>query len=87
MPGTSFGISIHRFHTDTVLADQLAMEVDRSVALAAAIPSPFDLHLRDTIANDEPGRAAVLRTIESLENQTDTIVAAAEEVGITITVS
>ena len=69
------------------LADQLGMEIDRSVALAAAIPSPFDLHLRDTIANDEPGRAAVLRTIESLENQTDTIVAAAEEVGITITVS
>ena len=69
------------------LADRLAMEIDRSVALAAAIPGPFDLHLRETIASDEPGRAAVLRTIVSLEEQTDTIVAAAEEVGITIRVS
>ena len=69
------------------LADQLTMEIDQSVALAAAIPSPFDLHLRETVANDEPGRAAVLRTIVALEDQTDTIVAAAEAVGVTITVS
>ena len=72
---------------DAGLADQLAMEIDRSAALAAAIPSPFDLHLRETVANDEPGRAAVLRTIVALEDQTDTIVAAAEAVGVTITVS
>ena len=72
---------------DAGLADQLTMEIDRSVALAAAIPSPFDLHLRETVANDEPGRAAVLRTIVALEDQTDTIVAAAEAVGVTITVS
>ena len=51
------------------LADQLGMEIDHSVALAAAIPSPFDLHLRDTIANDDSGWAAVLRTIESLETR------------------
>ena len=72
---------------DAGLADQLTMEIDRSVALAAAIPSPFDLHLRETVANDEPGRAAVLRTIVALEDQTDTIVVAAEAVGVTITVS
>ena len=73
--------------SDPGLADRLTMEIDQSVALAAAIPSPFDLHLRETIANDEPGRAAVLRTIVALEDQTDTIVAAAEAVGVTITVS
>ena len=72
---------------DPALADQLAREIDRSVALAATIPSPFDLHLRETIPNDEPGREAVLRTIESLEEQTDTIVAAAQAVGVTISVS
>ena len=73
--------------SDPGLADRLTMEIDQSVALAAAIPNPFDLHLRETIANDEPGRAAVLRTIAALEDQTDTIVAAAEAVGVTITVS
>ena len=73
--------------TNPGLADQLGMEIDRSVALAEVIPSPFDLHLRDSIANNDPGREAVLRTIESLEQQTDTIVSAAEAAGITITVS
>ena len=73
--------------TNPGLADQLAMEIDRSVALAEVIPSPFDLHLRDSIANNDPGREAVLRTIISLEQQTDTIVSAAEAAGITITVS
>ena len=34
-----------------------------------------------------PAGAAVLRTIVALEDQTDTIVAAAEAVGVTITVS
>ena len=70
--------------TNSALADQLAAQINRSVALAEGIPSPFDLHLRSTIANDDPGREAVLRTIVSLEEQTDTIVSAAEEVGITI---
>ena len=73
--------------TNPALAAQLEMEINRSVALAAEIPSPFDLHLRETIANNDPGREAVLRTIESLEEQTDTIVSAAEGAGITITVS
>ena len=73
--------------TNPELAGQLATEIDRSVALAEVIPSPFDLHLRDSIANNDPGREAVLRTIISLEQQTDTIVSAAEAAGITITVS
>ena len=69
------------------LAVQLNGEIGRSVALATEIPSPFDLHLRGTIPNSDPGRESVLRTIESLEGQTDSIVSAAEQIGITISVS
>ena len=69
------------------LAVQLNGEIGRSVALATEIPSPFDLHLRSTIPNSDPGRESVLRTIESLEGQTDSIVSAAEQIGITISVS
>ena len=69
------------------LAVRLNGEIGRSVALASQIPSPFDLHLRETIPNSDAGRQSVLRTIESLEGQTDSIVSAAEEVGITISVT
>ena len=69
------------------LAASLSREIGRSVALAAEIPSPFDRHLRGSIPNSDPGRESVLRTIESLEGQTDSIVSAAEQVGITISVS
>lgn len=69
------------------LAMRLEGEIGRSVALAEAIPSPFDRHLRSNIPNSDPGREAVLRTIESLEGQTDSIVSAAEQIGITISVS
>ena len=72
---------------DENLSDSLNGEIGRSVALAAEIPSPFDLHLRETIPNSDSGRASVLRTIESLEGQTDSIVAAAEMIGITISVT
>ena len=69
------------------LAVSLNGEIGRSVALASEIPSPFDLHLRETIPNSDAGRQSVLRTIESLEGQTDSIVSAAEQVGITISVT
>lgn len=69
------------------LAGQLEREIGRSVALAEVIPNPFDRHLRGNIPNSDPGREAVLRTIESLEGQTDSIVSAAEQIGITISVS
>ena len=54
--------------TNPGLADQLGMEIDRSVVLAEVIPSPFDLHLRDSIANNDPGREAVLQTIHIAGN-------------------
>ena len=72
---------------DAALAHQLRSEVSTSVNAARLIPAPFDQHLRDGVSDNDPGRAQVLRTIEALETQTDTIVAAAEKLGITINVS
>ena len=69
------------------LAASLNRQIGKSVALAAEIPSPFDLHLRGSIPNNDQGRESVLRTIESLEGQTDNIVSAAEQLGIIISVS
>ena len=58
-----------------------------SVAEAKLIPAPFDQHLKEDVADSAPGRSQVLRVIELLENQTDTIVSAATAVGVTISVS
>lgn len=69
------------------LASQLESEVTSSIALARGIPAPFDQHLLDTTPDSAEGRSQILRTIEALEDQTDTIVAAAEAIGITISVS
>ncbi len=72
---------------DEELAESLADEINRSVALARSIPAPFDSLLTQNLPDSDPGRRAVLDTIVALENQTDTIVRAAQEVGITISVS
>ena len=72
---------------DEELAQQLEDEIRKSVALARAIPAPFDQHLREGVSDADAGRQAVLATIVALENQTDTIVSAAEGIGITIDVS
>ena len=72
---------------DPDLAMSLEAEINRSVALARAIPPPFDSQLVQGLADSEPGRKAILDTIVALENQTDTIVSAAQKVGITISVS
>ena len=72
---------------DADLASKLNAEIGLSVALASQIPSPFDLHLSETIPNSDARRASVLATIESLEGQTNSIVAAAGKIGITISVT
>ena len=72
---------------DEELAKQLENEIRRSVSLAEAISAPLDQHLREGVSDASPGRQAILRTIVSLEDQTDTIVSAAEALGITISVS
>ncbi len=72
---------------DDGLAERLGTEINRSVVLARAIPAPFDGHLVEGLPDSAAGRRAVLDTIVALENQTDTLVAAAQELGITISVS
>jgi putative iron-regulated protein len=72
---------------DEELAARLTAEVAASVAAVAAIPAPFDQHLTDDASDDDPGRVAVLSAIEALEDQTDTIVDAAEALDITINVT
>ena len=72
---------------DEELAAKLESEIGNSVNHALAIPDPFDQHLLEGVSDQSAGRRAVLSTIESLENQTDTIVDAAEKIGITISVS
>ena len=72
---------------DEELASSLEEEINRSVVLARSIPSPFDRQLTEGLPDSDPGRRAILDTIVALENQTDTIVAAAQKVGITINVS
>lgn len=72
---------------DAELAAQLRGEISVSINAARAIPAPFDQHLRDGVSDNDPGRQAVLATIEALETQTDTIVAGADILGIAIEVS
>ena len=72
---------------DEALSDTLANEIKRSVALARSIPNPFDRLLAEDLPDSDARRRAVLDTIVALENQTDTIVTAAQEVGITISVT
>ena len=72
---------------DEELADQLESQIRKSVHLTTAIPEPFDQHLLEGVSDQAAGRLAVRTAIVSLENQTDTIVQAAEEIGITISVS
>lgn len=72
---------------DEDLAARLRTEVDASVAAARSIPAPFDQHLAEGVADTEPGRVAILTTMDDLGTQTDTIVEAAKAIGIEISVS
>ena len=72
---------------DPLLADQLTNQIADSVANAMLIPAPFDAHLLEDLPNSDPGRRAVLTTIEALEEQTDTIVSAGQAIGVTVSVS
>lgn len=72
---------------DAQLAEDLLANIRASVQLAAEIPDPFDQHLLEGVSDQSAGRQAVRTTIVSLEQQTDKIVNAAQEIGITISVS
>jgi putative iron-regulated protein len=71
---------------DEDAAKQLQASVDAAVAAVAAIPAPFDQHLRDGVPDDDPGRASVLAGIEALDAQADDIVSAADSIGISVEV-
>ncbi|MCO5318862.1 MAG: hypothetical protein M9942_10530 [Microthrixaceae bacterium] len=88
-PGVSDGTSVIDVvaSVDPDLAEALGSEVAASVAAVEAIPAPFDAHLVDGVSDDDPGRASVLAGIEALEAQTDTIVAAADAIGVTVNVT
>lgn len=88
-PGGVTGTSILDLvdEEDSALATKLNSEVAASVTTVQQIPGPFDQHLRDGVPDTDPGRMAVLAGIESLEDQTDTIVAAATALGVTINVT
>ena len=72
---------------DADLADQLTSELAASVDATKAIPAPFDKVLVAGVPDDDPARASVLTAITELQDQTDTIVAAAKAIGVTIEVS
>ena len=72
---------------DPLLAERLTDQIAESVANATLIPAPFDAHLLADLPNSDPGRRAVLATIEALEEQTDTIVSAGQAIGVTVSVS
>lgn len=73
--------------TDEDLAAALTAGAAASVEATEAIPAPFDQHLVADLGDDDPGRASILTAIEQLEAQTDTIVAAATALDLTLVVS
>jgi putative iron-regulated protein len=73
--------------SDQELADQLRDSIADSVAMAEAIPAPFDQHLAEDVSDDDPGRVAILDTIVALETQTEAIVDAARLLEVEINLS
>lgn len=63
-------------------AAALVEAVEGSLSLAGAIPAPFDQSLRIDASDDDPGRQAILATINSLQSQGDLIAGAATSLGI-----
>jgi putative iron-regulated protein len=84
---TSVGLADLVATKDKDLAQKLRDQVTASVTAAKAIPAPFDQNLREGVADDSPGRVAIQTTIDDLGTQTDTIVAAAGKLGISVEVS
>ena len=69
---------------DQDAADALEQAIADSKAAAAAIPAPLDQWLRPGVSDSEPGRVAILTTIEALETQSEAITIGADRIGIAI---
>ena len=67
-------------------ASDLRDALGAATAALAAIPAPFDQHLRDGVADTDPGRASVLAAIDALDAQAEAIVSAAESIGVDVEV-
>jgi putative iron-regulated protein len=87
-PGASGpGLSALVAEADADLDEQLTAQLEESVSLAEAIPAPFDRLVAEGVPDTDPGRVAVLDTIEALEDQADTIVEAAAALDVTVNLS
>ncbi len=64
------------------VASAATNRVAASVAAAKAVPAPFDQAIQGV--DGDPGRKAVLATIQSLENEADELVVAAKAIGVEI---
>ncbi|HLF44293.1 MAG TPA: imelysin family protein [Acidimicrobiia bacterium] len=73
--------------TDADLAAKLRDEIVFSVSAAGAIPAPFDKSLAPGVPDDDPGRVAIFETIVALELQADTLVEAANTLGLELNLS
>jgi hypothetical protein len=65
-------------------AARLRAQLAQTIELIAAIPAPFDRHLRADIPEDDPGRRAVLAAIGALEQQSEQLAAAAAAAGFQV---
>lgn len=74
------GPSLHALvaNKDKALADRVDADMSASLKAAEAIPAPFD----QSILVGNPGRARIEATVASLKSQTETLVQAAQVLGI-----
>jgi putative iron-regulated protein len=73
--------------TNADLATSLQEEIAASVTAAESIPAPFDQSLAPGVPDDDPGRVAILETIVALELQAETLVEAADLLGLELNLS
>lgn len=85
-PGAEEGPGLYDLFADAdeELTEQLRGEAEAALDDAGSIEAPFDQYLREGVPDDDPGRVAILDTIEALETQADTIVALAEQLDISV---
>ncbi len=85
VPGATGGTSISDLvkQVDPALDTKLRTQLDTSLALAQALPAPFE----DLIVgvDTDPGRAALLATLTSIEDQGQSFAEVAQELGVKIT--
>jgi len=76
------GVSDLAHEVDRDLAKALDRRIRESVALAKAVPAPFDQAILGD--DDAPGRVAIMALIESLEEQGDLLAELGEKLGMDV---